>query len=163
MINKTEVFGAVRNDKQYHSLTEFITPHDNTIMMLCEVLFQAPDPVAKCQDYIHYRAKYRAEVGEFFQYPMETLMQRQADCDDSAIALCTLLRNMASEDEVFVCVGNHNGKGHAWVVYKNKLLESTRESAFEPDVSEYSAQLMFNDKNIYLAMPNQFGYYFVQR
>lgn len=162
-MKKTEIYGLVRNDKMYHELTQFVTPYDNTIMMLCDVFSISSDPIAACQDYVVYRVQYTKEKGEYWQYPMETLMKRIGDCDCCAVLLCTLLRNFASEDEVFVVVGDMKKEGHAWLVYKGKLLEPTRGSTFTPNISDYKAELMFNDKKIYLAMPNSFGYYFVER
>jgi len=58
-------------------------------------------------------------VEDYWQLPKETLQLRTGDCEDSAILLCSLLRAAGySSNDVYVVVGESDGKGHAWVSFK---------------------------------------------
>lgn len=64
---------------------------------------------------------------EHWKFPEETITEKVGDCEDTAIALCSLLRNF--EEDVWVVVGfvDVGGikAGHAWVQYKDYLFETT--------------------------------------
>lgn len=65
-------------------------------------------------DYVCRSVSYKSDDGEWWEFPSETLATHQADCDGSAILLCSLLRNFYPPDRVYVVVGTYRGLGHAW-------------------------------------------------
>jgi len=105
-------------------------------------------------------------VGDFWEFPWETLNPniRTADCDGTAILLCSMLRNFIDDTRVFVAIGNlYNGKGigHAWVNYKYEdtwyILETTLnvlpKELWKPQqlyAEKYDLSYLFNDKKIIL-------------
>lgn len=86
---------------------------------------------------------------EFFQFPSETLTWGVGDCDDTAIALCALLRAYGIDAErVMVVVGEIPGGRHCWVELDGRILETTLSSAPNPawrSYSDYSPSWAFND------------------
>lgn len=98
------------------------------------------------------------ETLDFWNFPSETLRDGIGDCEDTAILLCSILRNMLSEDEVFVTGGLFKGFGHAWVTIINNvgepiILETTGNNVVMVDTSlienlPYEPIIRFNDKNV---------------
>lgn len=85
------------------------------------------------------------------------------NCDCTAILLCSLLRSYLSPDEVFVAVGNIDNGGHAWVMTRDKLIESTAGSDKKFNENRYSVEVLFNDKYAFVdtSLPDEFGFLFV--
>ena len=97
-------------------------------------------------DNIHYM--YDSEtygVGDYWQFPYETLNLGTGDCEDQAFLLCSLIRvSGTSAENVFVALGEVNGGGHAWVILKTgggwRVIEPTVEGIidrFLTDITEF--------------------------
>lgn len=100
-------------------------------------------------DYVCRNVTYKSDDGEFWYFPDETLARRAADCDDSAILLCSLLRNFYPPDRVYVVAGTYRGLGHAWVELDGQILETTYTFAHEvPDPQNYHGLVKFNDVDV---------------
>lgn len=95
---------------------------------------------------------------DFWNFPAETLRDEMGDCEDTAILLCSLLRNRLSEDEVFVTVGLFDSFGHSWVTIYDEngrpiVLETTGSNVVMINESltespPYKPVFRFNDKNV---------------
>jgi len=98
-------------------------------------------------------------VDDYWQLPKETLQLRTGDCEDSAILLCSLLRSAGySANDVFVFIGESDGKGHAWVSFRwINLLGVESWIRLEPTVGviiiDYFADLVstFQNRQLYCA------------
>ena len=87
---------------------------------------------------------------EFWQYPCETLDWGWGDCEDTAIALCALLRVYGfAPERVWVVVGTIPGGRHAWVELDGEILETTFDSVPALGLcqicSQYREHWRFND------------------
>jgi len=97
-------------------------------------------------DYVCKNVSYRSDNGEYWYFPDETLARRMGDCDDSAILLCSLLRNFYPPDRVFIAIGEYRRLGHAWCLLDGEILETTYTSARAvADPQNYRAYAKFND------------------
>lgn len=86
---------------------------------------------------------------DFWEFPAETLVLGEGDCEDTSILLCSLLRTRIPADEVSVTVGTYDGYGHAWVKYGNLLLETTKGvTNTRPESYPYEAYVRFNDEMV---------------
>lgn len=157
MLELMDIKGDVRGDGQYHSLKDFVQPYDPLVMEIASVLTMSEDPVETAQDFVHRVIKYRKQNIEFWDYPAETLRRGEGDCDETAILLCSILRNYLSPEDVYVAVGNINGDGHAWVVANWEIIESTASSGERVNEARYKPEVFFNDRYCY-AEPNGFGF-----
>ena len=109
-------------------------------------------------DYVCKSVSYKSDDGEWWSYPLETLTKRQGDCDDSAILLCSLLRNFYPPDRVYVGAGTYRGLGHAWVELDGEILEPTYTSARPvSDPHNYRAFAKFNDVFVVEMWPGAMG------
>jgi len=103
----------------------------------------------------------RSTKYEFWQFPFETIDHGLGDCEDTAILLCSLLRNPLSADEVHVGVGTYAGYGHGWVSLlkdgERYVLETTLAAAFPGgpyqvlEASPYRPLFYFNDEQAFEA------------
>lgn len=162
----TDIKGDVRGDGEYYSLKSFIRPFDPLIMEIASVLNMSGDPIKTAQDFVHKVVKYGKQDIEYWRYPAETLdfeegETTEADCDCMAVLLCSILRNYLPAEDVYVAVGNlKNGSngGHAWVVCRSKIVESTVSSGRKIDESKYQPEVLFNDQRAYAVSENGFGF-----
>ncbi|GAI18548.1 unnamed protein product, partial [marine sediment metagenome] len=87
--------------------------------------------------------------------PSETLAWGEADCEGTAILLCSLLRNFTN---AYVVVGDYQGYGHAWCKINGQVLETTYTRARPvPDPYDYQAYCLFNDKEVIELWPGALG------
>ncbi|GAJ15166.1 unnamed protein product [marine sediment metagenome] len=98
-------------------------------------------------DFVCKNVGYKSDNGEWWGFPSETLAKRTGDCDDSAILLCSLLRNFYPPDRVYVVVDTYRGLGHAWCELDDEILETTYTSARPvSDPQNYHTFAKFNDQ-----------------
>jgi hypothetical protein len=79
-----------------------------------------------CYDWVVRNITYTFDVGDYWQFPQETVDRRQGDCEDGAFLLASLIRNI---EPAYVAIGWFNTPmgsfGHAWVVCRGSIFEST--------------------------------------
>lgn len=140
----------VRYSNKHEAIKNLVQPNDPEVRDLARVLVADADFVAASQAFVHSFTKYRTEIGDYWRMPAEMLDSREGDCDDSAILLCSILRNYIPADKVFCAVGLWNGDGHMWVVTdsgsgRDRIVESTAS----PDATirgNYKIEAIFNDR-----------------
>jgi len=100
---------------------------------------------------------YRRDIGEFFQFPSETLARGQGDCDDSSILLTSLIR--AGGIPAYTALGGLQGLGHAWVVSEEgEILEATYTTARPvPDPEDYCPYVLVSDLEVIELWPGALG------
>lgn len=142
----------VRWDENYHGIRGLVQPQNPLVKKIADVLINAPDFIEATQDFVHTYTTYESEIGDFWAMPEEMLDKRSGDCDDSAILVCSILRNYIPADQVFCAVGvKRNGKteGHMWVQLNTGgddfIVESTAGSN-APLRGKYVLSALFNDK-----------------
>lgn len=131
---------AVRNAGEWHEIRKFVESYNPHVQQI----YQEVGPnTFDCLDFICRNISYRRDIGEFWQFPSETIITGQGDCEDSAILLTSLLKNFTN---AYVVVGNYQGLGHAWVVSEGEILEATyTEAKAVPDPDNYRPYMLFND------------------
>lgn len=157
-MGELRVFGElranVRYDGRYHPIRALVQPGSPLVREVAAVLSQSPDPVQAAHEFVSRFTSYKPEVGDFWAQPGEMLSARQGDCDDSAILLCSLVRNYLPPEKVFCAVGLWNvgglPEGHMWVVVEgedgeDRILESTAQP-HSPLQGEYRTMALFNDR-----------------
>ncbi|GAI62925.1 unnamed protein product, partial [marine sediment metagenome] len=134
-----DLLADVRHDHEYHSIRSLVQVDDPEVREVARVLVQSSDFLTTAQEFVNSFTTYGSEVGDFWRTPSETLEKSDepdpgVDCDDSAILLCSILRNYIPPDQVYCAFGlwTMGGKtdGHMFVVTKgeggeDRLLEST--------------------------------------
>ncbi|GAI76816.1 unnamed protein product, partial [marine sediment metagenome] len=94
------------------------------------------------------------EIGDLWRTPRETLEKRYGvDCDDSAILLCSILRNYIAPEDVYCAIGDLDGEGHMWIVTANsngedRIIEATAPSS-RPVKGKYNLYAIFNDQHCF--------------
>ncbi len=107
-----------------------------------------------CLDFVCKSVSYKSDNGEFWFFPDEVIRRRAGDCDDSAILLCSLLRNFYPPNRVYVVAGTYRDLGHAWVELDGEILEPTYTSARPvSDPQNYRKYAKFNDRETVEAWP----------
>ena len=149
-----DLLADVRHDHEYHSIRSLVQVDNPEVREIARVLIQANDFIESSQEFVNSFTSYGSEVGDFWRTPAETLEKRTAvDCDDSAILLCSLLRNYIPPDQVYCAFGlwAMGGKtdGHMFVVTKgeggeDRILESTAPPG-KSLRGKYVIYGMFND------------------
>lgn len=148
-----EILADVRNNGQYYPIRALVQVNDPEVREIARVLVQADNFVEAAHEFVNSFTSYRGEIGDFWATPEEMLAVRAGDCDDSAILLCSLLRNYIPPEKVFVAIGvwTQGGKpdGHAWVIVQNEdggdmVLESTTHPQ-NTLRGRYTLSAMFND------------------
>ena len=100
-------------------------------------------------DWVCRNVNYKSDNGEFWEFPIETLAEKAADCDGTALLLASMLRRYYPPDRVYAVVGSYRGYGHMWVELDGKILETTYTSAHTvPDPHNYRAYAKFNDREV---------------
>jgi hypothetical protein len=99
-----------------------------------------------CLDLVCRNISYRQDIGEFWQFPSETIWRGTGDCEDSSILTCSLLRNFTNG---YVVLGAYQGYGHAWCQCNGEILETTYTRARPvPDPQDYCPYVCFNDQEV---------------
>ena len=107
------------------------------------------DLVYRLLDYVCRNVSYKSDNGEFWEFPVEVLMERAADCDGTALLLVSMLRRFYPADRVYAVVGAYRGYGHMWVELDGEILETTYTSALPvADPQQYRAYAKFNDQEV---------------
>ena len=88
-----DLLARVRGDGQFHGIRQLVQPNDPLVREVAAVLIQSGDFVRLAQDFVNGYTSYQEEVGDYWDTPGEALRDRYCDCDDSAILLCSILRN----------------------------------------------------------------------
>jgi len=148
-----DLLADVRRDSKYHSIRSLVQPNDPEVRDVARVLVQAPDFLTAAQEFVNSFTTYRAEVGDYWEMPGETLAERGADCDGKAILLVSLLRNYIPPDRVYCAFGlwraGNETTGHMWVITEGKdgedrIVEATAPPS-KPSKGKYILHGMFND------------------
>jgi len=148
-----DLLADVRHDHEYHSIRSLVQPDDPDVRDIARVLVQASDFISTVQEFVNSFTSYRSEVGDYWTEPWEMLSARAGDCDDSAILLCSILRNYIPPDQVYCAFGlwamGGKTEGHMFVVTKgeggeDRILESTAPPG-KSTRGKYVIYGMFND------------------
>ncbi len=139
----SQLLVSVRYPGQRHELRDFVQPDNPDIV----ALYGKTGPDAwSCLDWVCRNIAYRHDVAEFWQFPSETLVRRQGDCEDSSLLLCSLLENFTDS---YVVLGSYRDYGHAWCQSDGQLFETTFTSAQPvPDPEHYSPYILFNQEKV---------------
>jgi len=134
---------AVRYPGEWREIREFVQP-DNPDVIAC--YSQIGPDVWSCLDFVCRNISYRRDIGEFWQFPSETL-EGEGDCEDSAILLTSLLKNFTN---AYVVLGEYQGWGHAWGTTEGgEILETTYTQAMIiPDPENYRPYVLFNERDV---------------
>lgn len=143
---------SVRRGQMY-DLRDFVQPDNPDVVALYSEI--GPDAWA-LYDWVARNISYRLDIGEMFFFPSETLARGAGDCEDTAILITSLVR--AGGDDCHVALGTLRGLGHAWVVHRGEILETTFTSARPtPDPEAYELMVMFNDTEVIELWPGALG------
>ena len=136
----------------WHDLREFVQPDNPDVLA---VYSQYGPDYWSLYDFVCRNIDYRRDIGEFWQFPSETL-KGAGDCEDSSILLTSLLRCFTN---AYTVLGSYQGLGHAWVANgKGKILEATYTKARPvPDLDAYEPMVMFNDVEAFELWPGALG------
>lgn len=105
-------------------------------------------------DWVCRNVNYKSDNGEFWEFPVETLTEKAADCDGTALLLVSMLRRFYPPDRVYAVVGSYRGYGHMWVELDGEILETTYTSARPvPDPQNYKRMAAFNDVEVIESYP----------
>jgi hypothetical protein len=137
-------FVAVRNPGEWHEVREFVQPSNPQVV---KELLNCRHDYWSCLDWVCRNIQYRIDVGEFWQFPAETLLRGYGDCDDSSILLTSMLRSFQN---AYCVLGTYCGFGHAWVTPgTNEILETTYTYArVVLDPGNYKPYILFNDEEV---------------
>lgn len=101
------------------------------------------------------RFRFVNQTRDFWNYPSETLRDREGDCDDSAILLTSMLRYKLSANDVFCTIGTYATYGHMWVSVKRpwgwEVFETTMprmlgKNQYIREEGPYKPIIRFNDQ-----------------
>ncbi len=139
---------------QWHDVKAFVQPDNPDVVAIYSQI--GPDPWA-LYDWVCRNIDYRRDIGEFFQWPSETIATKQGDCEDSSILLTSLIR-AGGVPNCHVALGSLGGWGHAWVVSEGEILEATYTSARHvPDPEDYCPYVLFSDQEVIELWPGALG------
>lgn len=145
---------AVRYPGQWHNLQDFVQPDNPDVIAVYSQI--GPDPWA-LYDWVCKSVSYRLDLGEFFQFPSETLARGAGDCEDSAVLLTSLIR-AGGVPNCYVALGSLEGYGHAWCAHSGQILESTYTQARPvSNPAAYGPMVMFNDTEVLELYPGALG------
>ena len=133
---------------QWYDLRSFIQPTNPDVVAICSEVGPSSWGLF---DWVCQNIDYRLDIGEYWETPSETLAWGEADCEGTAILLCSLLRNFTN---AYVVVGDYHGYGHAWCELNGEILETTYTWARSvPDPHDYQAFCLFNDQEVIEVWP----------
>jgi len=134
---------SVRYPGQWHDLREFVQPENPDVLAIYSQI--GPNPWA-LYNFVCRNISYRRDIGEFWQFPSETVKRGNGDCEDSAILTCSLLKNF---NDGYVALGDYQGYGHAWCQLGGQILETTYTRARPvPDPEHYIPFVLFDDQDV---------------
>ena len=82
------------------------------------------DKVRTVNSQVNNMLTYKLDNGEHWQTLAETMRKRTGDCEDYAIAKYEKLLALGiPESDLKIAVGRYKGKGHAWLLYKDLVLD----------------------------------------
>ena len=137
----------------WHDLREFVTPYDPKVQ---EIYSRVGPNAWQLLDFVCRNVSYRRDIGEFWQFPSETL-RGHGDCEDSAVLLTSLIRASGAPN-CYVALGSLGGYGHAWVLNNNEILETTYTRARPiPDPQNYCPYCLFNESEVIELWPGALG------
>lgn len=140
---------SVRGPGQWNDIRDFVQPDKLGVVALYSDV--GPD-VWGCLDLVCRNISYRRDIGEFWQFPSETIWKGEGDCEDTSILLTSLLRNFTN---AHVALGGFQGYGHAWSQIDGQILETTFTSARAvPDPAIYEPMVLFNDAEVFELYPD---------
>ena len=127
---------------QWDDIRDFVQPADPDVVAIYHQI--GPDAWG-CLDFVCRNISYRSDIGEFWQFPLETL-RGAGDCEDSAILTCSLLKNF---NDGYVVLGDYQGYGHAWCQLNGEILETTyTQGRPVPDPEHYIPYVLFDDRDV---------------
>ena len=145
----------VRYKGSHVPIRQLVTPDDPEVKEIAAILHESNDFVDAAWAFVHSFTTYALEDGDYWRTPAESLANPEGiDCDDSAILLCSILRNYIPAEKVFcaVVMWTCDGftDGHMCVVVQNdsgkeRILESTASPEL-PVVGTYAVYALFNDQ-----------------
>ena len=145
---------SVRYPGQLNDIREFVQPDNPDVMAVYSQI--GPDPWA-LYDWICKNLSYRLDLGEFFQFPSETLAREYGDCEDTSILLTSLIR-AGGAPNCHVALGSLAGYGHAWSEIDGQILETTFTSArVVPNPAQYCPYVLFNNEQVIELWPGALG------
>ncbi|MBA7619435.1 hypothetical protein ES703_26774 [subsurface metagenome] len=143
---------SVRYPGQWHDIREFVQPDNPDIQAIYAEI--GPDCWA-LYDFVCREIDYRRDIGEFWLTPSETLASRRADCEDTSLLLCSLLRCFS---DAHVALGEYQGYGHAWCDHMGQTLETTYTRAMPvSDPEDYCPYCLFNEREVIELWPGALG------
>ena len=135
---------SVRYPGQWHDLREFVQPSNPDVLA---VYSQFGPDYWSLYDFVCQSISYRYDIGEFFQFPSETL-RGHGDCEDTSILLTSLLRSGGVPNS-YVVLGSLGGYGHSWCQLNGQILETTFTRARPvPDPEHYCPYVYFDDQDV---------------
>lgn len=97
---------AVRDFGERHDVREFVQPHDAQV----QALYQEIGPDAwQCYRWVCENISYAREMGEFWQYPYETLARGSGDCFTEDTKIVTLNPEGRYEAKPIAELSHHEG------------------------------------------------------
>lgn len=97
---------AVRDFGEWHDVREFVQPHDAQV----QALYQEIGPDAwQCYRWVCENISYAREMGEFWQYPYETLARGSGDCFTEDTKIVTLNPEGRYEAKPIAELSHHEG------------------------------------------------------
>ncbi len=134
-------------------IRQLVTPNHPEVKAVADILFEDPDFIDACHEFVNSFTKYKHEEGDYWAAAGETLERRSGDCDCLSILLCSLLRVHIPADRVFCAFGmwTVNGKtdGHMYVITEKDGEDFIIESTASPEqslVGQYNLYALFNDQ-----------------
>jgi len=139
----SDYFVSVRRPGEWHNIKDFIMPD---VLEVRRLYSQIGAKVWDLFDLVCRNFSYRRDIGEFWQFPEETIARKQGDCEDTSILLASLLRNFSN---AYTVLGSHKNLAHAWVVDQaGRILETTyTQASTAPDPEDYRPYFLFNEQN----------------
>ncbi len=99
---------------------------------------------------------YHATIDDYWPMPAETLAwPHVGDCDACSHLLASLIRNFCPASDVYVVLGGYNSRqmNHAWVEWRDMILETTKDvppqQTFEASAA-YTPMVRYNDREIWV-------------
>lgn len=160
---------------------KYVTPNADEVKVAVQAIFSAGwkkpyNDFDALREWVATSISYKSDqdnfgVGDYWQFPIETLERGSGDCEDIAILLCSLLRaSGVPADQVYVVIGTPKGtvNYHAYLLERySKGIWSMIEPQLDPVTSavsftfldwaltyDYSSNLYcFNDQYFYRGQP----------
>lgn len=108
------------------SIHNFITPDD------VDCLYADLGSTLACYSWVCCNIEAVADIGEYWQYPVETVIRGAGDCEDNAFLLTSLIRN---KEEAYAVLGWFSSLAGRWP----HIWVACRECVFEPTLPNMPA------------------------